>query len=125
MPLFDKLSEPFSPFEDNQHNAAYGNHDPHHNKIPCLPAQLRHILEVHSVNTCNERERNENGRDNREDLHYLIGLITDIGDVQVEYAGIHVPHTLQYIDGLNGIVVQIPEIGFAHFAEQTICYQDR
>jgi hypothetical protein len=50
--------------EVNKHAAYNYKHESHHYEIAVLCSKLRHVVEVHSVDTHDKSERNEDGRDN-------------------------------------------------------------
>ena len=46
--------------------------------------QLRHVLEIHSVDAGEETQRHENGHHHGQDLHDLVGALGGDGDVSVD-----------------------------------------
>jgi hypothetical protein len=54
-----ELKPPFT-FHVDGHGDANDQHQNKRVEIAIFPAKLRHILEVHSINTCNKGEGNKN-----------------------------------------------------------------
>ena len=65
LPEFLFLTDPKT--ESQNGNADDGNH-----KIAVFPAQLRHIDKIHAVPAGKQREREEDCRDNGENLHHMV-----------------------------------------------------
>lgn len=49
--------------EPKQHGGHKSGHYAQNDKIPVFPMKLRHVIEIHAVNSRDKRERNKNGRD--------------------------------------------------------------
>ena len=68
------------------------------------------MLKVHSVNTYDEGQRDEDTRHHRKHLHNLIEAIAHTGEVHIQGTGDDVSHRLYGVDHMDGVVVEIAEI---------------
>ena len=63
------------------------NHDWDNNGIACTSRQLRHILEIHSIDICKECQGHENYGNDREYLHPTIKLMLGHAEVAIGEIG--------------------------------------
>ena len=91
--------------------------------------QLGHVVKVHAVNAGQECHGNENGGENRQYFHYLVHLVADAGDVDIQKSGDDIPVQLDRLDDTHCMVRHVPQVdvgslinqpGFAaqHFIDQ-------
>lgn len=119
--LFHRLSrkiwdlKPLLPTEENKHPDAEQNGDAPEGQIAVAPVELRHIprsrgVKVHAVNPSKEGERHEEGRDQREHPHDLVGAEAEAGVVDVHESRREISEALGNIDHLGEVVIAVPEI---------------
>lgn len=58
--------------EECEHAESDNEHESPDTNIAILPMQLRHVLEIHTVNSNNKSEWYEDGGDDREDAHHFV-----------------------------------------------------
>lgn len=77
--------------------------------------QLRHVqraglgIEIHPINSGNERERNEYRGDDRHYLHHPIHFIALVRQIDIQHAGDRIFEAFHRIDHLNGVIVDVAE----------------
>lgn len=62
------------------------------NGVPPIPIQLRHVVrrtrgvKVHAVNSSDKRQRNEDGRDDRQQFHHIVHAIANRRKIYIHQA---------------------------------------
>src|SRR5512136_930306 len=75
--ILPPVSEPLLfPKIDDERNAD-GDHHPPEDEIPVPPFELGHELEVHPVDSGDERERDEDRPDDGQEFHNLVHPVAD------------------------------------------------
>nr|GFD02478.1 hypothetical protein [Tanacetum cinerariifolium] len=70
------------------------------------------VLKVHAVEAHHEAERDEDGANDSQHLHYLIHAVALVGEEEVGQRRNVVAVAFGQVQGLNGVVVGIAVIGF-------------
>ena len=71
----------FSPPKPPEDHQADRSHQAQGQEITVVPPQLRHVVEVHAVNTGNKGQRQKKSGENRQQLHYLVVSLRGNGQV--------------------------------------------
>ena len=116
--VFGKSLEPALALEVPKHAHCNDEHQNEDGGITPPLLKFRHVPEVHAVEADDERQGNEDGRDDGEHLHHLIGTVGDAGDVQVGEAGKQIAVRFHCVHSLNGMVAHIAEEEPRLFMEQ-------
>ena len=79
--------QPLFPFKEDEHANENRNHQAPSTIVTVFKVEFWHIIEVHSIDACNECERNKQRSNNGKHFHDLIHFITHIGHVHFHKAG--------------------------------------
>ena len=72
----DFILQPLFPSEIKNQANADGRHECPKVIIPIMPVQFRHVVEVHAIDPHQEREGHEDGGDDGEHPHHVVGAET-------------------------------------------------
>jgi len=106
-PIMEK-SYPLFPFKIENHDEPDDNHNRPYDGVTQGQFKLRHIFEIHAVNTGEEGQGYEDGGNDGQDLHHLVHFVAHTGEIDIERAGDGVPECLDSVNNLDGMVVDIP-----------------
>ncbi len=73
-----------------------------------FPFQFGHEFEIHSIDSDQEGQRDENSRKDGQYLHDLVHAITHAGQVNIKHTIDDFPQGLHGIYDLNSVVVEHP-----------------
>lgn len=102
-------SIPFLVFQINKYRYGSDNHQSPGKEITVSPAQFRHPLEVHSPDTGQEGQGDEDGRNNGELFHDAVHPLVVVRQVEVDQGRKHVPAPLQCLQHKLQVVVHVVE----------------
>ncbi len=80
-------------------------------RVPGLPAQLRHVLEVHAVDAGDQRRHGRHRHVGRDLAHVLVLAHADLGEVGLEDAREQVAVALELVVSAQQVVVDVAEVG--------------
>ena len=69
--------------------------------------QFRHVVEVHAVHADDEGQGDKEGGNDGEELHRLVHLIADAGQVGVVHAAEDIAGGFNHFHDLDGMVIKI------------------
>lgn len=78
--------EPVFLAEVEKHSQGDDAHQGEREEVARGPFELRHVAEVHSIDTRDEGEGNKNRRDDGKGFHYLVHAVVDAGEVDVNHS---------------------------------------
>ena len=94
--------------------------DPPEERVGEAPLELREVVEVHAVHARQERERDEDGADDREHLHDLVHPVAHRGHVGLGEPPRHLAVGLDDVDRLHRVVVDVAHVGARHVREALV-----
>ena len=104
------LADPALPAEEEEHRAGDGDHDhPDRGVGPAL-AELRHVVEVHSVHADEEGQGDEDRRDDGQHLHHLVHPVGEAREVDLHQADRDLAVGLEHLVDLDGVIVRVAEV---------------
>jgi len=111
------ILKPLLAAEIGQHSHYHkDNHSPNH-EVPPLPLQFGHVGKIHAVQADDKRKGDKNRRNNRQNFHDLIHAVADAGEIDIQHPGYHISESLDGVDNLDGVVVDIPQVDQGGFVE--------
>ena len=80
--------------------------------------KFRHIFEIHSIQASNKGQRDKNRSYNSKHFHNLIHPIIDARKINIQRTGNNIPKSLDTIDNLNRMIIDIPQIRTQSFIDK-------
>lgn len=72
--------------------------------------EFRHDVKIHSVNAADECQRNEDGRNDCQNLDNFIQPLTNIRQIEIDHISNNVPKTFYRFNRIDSMIVNIPKI---------------
>lgn len=113
-------SVPFLSFEKQVDSDAGHEHDAPCHQIPVFPTQFGHPFEVHSPDTGQEGQRNEDGRHDGELLHDVVHPLVVVRQIKVDQGRNHIPAAVERLQHELQMVVHISEERAVGLVEQHV-----
>ena len=107
----ERKSEPFFALEEEEHGGGDEGHDAPKDEVGGAVVEFGHVVEVHAVDAGNEGERDEDGGEDGEDFHHVVGFVADVGLEHVDLVGDHGVVDFDGFLGLEDEVVEVAEVG--------------
>src|SRR3954470_22689836 len=103
-------SDPAAPAEEDQHPADAAAHDHQQHPEHAVDAQTEvRQVDVHAVETRDEGQGHEHGRDDRQDLHDRVQLVRDDRQIGVEQAGDAILEDHRLVGEPHQVIVDVAE----------------
>src|SRR5687768_17356239 len=103
-------SKPVLALEPEHERRRHRQHGPDDDEVPVLPAQLRHVVEVHAVDAGDDGEGHEQRADDGQALHRLVETVADRREIRVHRALRHVLVGHRPFHDAVQVVVDVAEV---------------
>lgn len=96
--------------EPEKHGEKDGEHYTDYDEITIFPVELRHIIEIHPINSGNESQWYEDGGNDREDHHNPVHLIGIDGELAIPDIGSELPVRIHHFAQSQQMIINVSKI---------------